>query len=77
MGRRMLRWFRHVERINKYHLARIRVSGVKVSGTRGLGKPRLGWINSVKFALGSRGMTVEAVIQCVKDRMESRALVHM
>ena len=40
------------------------------------GRPRLGWMDSVKVALGTRGMTVEAARQCMKDRKEWRALVH-
>ena len=34
-----------------------------VSGGQGRGRPRLGWIDSVKVALGNRGMTVEAARQ--------------
>ena len=37
-------------------------------------RPRLGWMDGVKVALGNRGMTVEAAPQFAKDR---RALVHM
>ena len=39
------------------------------------GRPRLGWMDGVKVALGNREMAVEA--SWVKDRKESRALVHM
>ena len=39
--------------------------------------PRLGWMDGVKMALNSRGMMVEAVLQCAKDRKEWSALVHM
>ena len=41
------------------------------------GRPRLGWMDGVKVALGNRGITVEAARQCAKDRKEWRALVHM
>ena len=41
------------------------------------GRPRLGWMDGVKVALGNRGMMVEATCQCAKDRKEWRALVHM
>ena len=34
-------------------------------------------MDGVKVALGNRGMTVEAKRQCVKDRNDWRALVHM
>ena len=48
----------------------IRVLMADVSGRRVLGRPRFGWMNGVKIALGSRGMTVEAERQCAKDRNE-------
>ena len=38
---------------------------------------RLGWMGSVKVALGSRGMMVDATLQCVEVRNEWRSLVHM
>ena len=49
----------------------------EVSGGRVRGRPRLGWMDGVKVALGNRGMTVEAAQQCAKDRKARRALVHM
>ena len=42
----------------------------EVSGGRVRGRPRLGWMDGVKVALGNRGMTVEAARQCAKDRKE-------
>ena len=56
---RVLRWFGHVERMDEYRMAR-RVFMTEVSGGRVLGRPRLGWMDGVKVALGNRGMTVEA-----------------
>ena len=56
---RTLRWFGHVERMDEYRTAR-RVLMAKVSGERVRWKPRLGWIDDVKVALGNRGVTVEA-----------------
>ena len=47
----------------------------EVSGGRVRGRPRLGWKDGAKVALGNRGMTVEAARQCVKDRKEWRAMV--
>ena len=73
---RVLRWFGHVERMDEYHTDR-RVLMAKVGGGRVRGRPRLGWMDGVKVALGNRGMTVEAARQCAKDRKESRALVRM
>ena len=49
----------------------------EVNGGRVRGRPRLGWMDDVKVALGNRGMTVEAARQCEKDWKEWRALVHM
>ena len=72
----VLRWFGHVERMDEYRIAR-RVLMAEVSGGRVRGRPRLGWMDGVKVALGNRGMTVEAVRQCAKDRKEWRAMVHM
>ena len=40
------------------------------------GRLRLGWMDGVKVALGSRGMTVEVAQQCVKDKKYWRTLVH-
>ena len=34
-------------------------------------------MDGVNVALGNRGMMVEAAQQCVKDRKEWKALVHM
>ena len=43
----------------------------------GMRETEVGWMDSVKVALGTRGMTVEAAQQCMKDRKEWRTLVHM
>ena len=45
-----------------------RVLMAEVSGGRVRGRPRFGWMDGVKVALGNRGMTVEAARQCAKDR---------
>ena len=70
---RVLRWFGHVERMDEYRMAR-RVLMAEVSERRVRGRPKLGWMDGVKEALGNRGMTVEAARQCAKDRKEWRAL---
>ena len=54
-----------------------RVLMAEVSGGQVRGRPRLGWMDGVKVALGNRGMTVEAARQCAKDRKAWGALVHM
>ena len=56
---RVLRWFGHVERMDDYRMAR-RVLMAEVGGGRVRGKPRLGWMDGVKVAVGNRGITVEA-----------------
>ena len=73
---RVLRLFGHVERMDDYRVAR-RVLMAEVSGGRVRGRPRLGWMDGVKVALGNRGTTVEAARQSAKDREEWRALVHL
>ena len=73
---RVLRWFGLVDRMDEYRMAR-RVSMDEVSGGRVRWRPRLGWMDGVKVALGNRGMAVEAARQCAKDRKEWRALLHM
>ena len=40
----------------------------EVSGGWVRGRPRLGWLNGVKVALGNRGMMVEAARQCAIDQ---------
>ena len=62
--------------MDEYRISR-RVLMADVGGGRIRGRPRLGWMDGVKVALGKRGMTVEAARQCTKDRKEWRALVHM
>ena len=66
---RVLKWFGHVERMDEYRMAR-RVLMTEVSGGRVRGRPRLGWMNGVKVALGIRGMTVDVGRQCAKYRKE-------
>ena len=73
---RVLKWFGHVERMDEYRMAR-RVLMAEVSGERVRGRPRLGWMDGVKVALGNRGMTVEAAGQSAKDRKEWSALVQI
>ena len=55
---RVLRWFGHVERMDDYRMGR-KVLMAEVSGGRVQGRPRLGWMDGEKVALGNRGMTVE------------------
>ena len=49
----VLRWLGHVERLDESRMAR-RVLTAEVSGGRVRGRPRFGWIEGVKVALGLR-----------------------
>ena len=62
--------------MDESRLAR-RVEMAEVNGGRVLGRPRFGWMESVKVALSNRGMTVEAARRCSRDRNEWGALVRM
>ena len=53
----VLRWFGHAERMDEYRMT-TRLLMANVSGVRVRGRPRLGWMDGMKVALGSRGMTV-------------------
>ena len=76
VDQRVLRWFGHVERMDESRLSR-RVMMAEVSGGRVRGRPRFGWMEGVKVAMGNRGLTVEAARRCARDRNEWRALVRM
>ena len=56
-----------MERMDDYRMAR-RVLMAEVSGERVRWRPRLGWMDGVKVALGNRGMTVEAARQCERPK---------
>ena len=66
----------YFQRMDDYRMAR-RVLMAEVGGGRVRGRPRLGWMDGVKVALGNGGMTVEVARQCAKNRKAWRALVHM
>ena len=59
VDQRVLRWFGDVERMDEYRMAR-RVLMAKVSGGWVRGRPKLGWMDGVKVALGNKGMMVKA-----------------
>ena len=59
---RVLRWFGHLERMDEYRIDR-RVLMAEVSGGWVRGRPKLGWMDGVKVALGNRGMMLEAARQ--------------
>ena len=47
-----------------------------VRGVRLRGRPRMGWIDSVKRVVDARGMSVEQGRVVVRDRNEWRAVVN-
>ena len=49
----------------------------EVSGGRVRGRPRLGWMDGLKVALGNKRMTAEAERQSRKIGKSEKALVHM
>ena len=55
----VLRWFWHVERMDECPMTR-RVLTVEVSRMQVQGRPKLGWMDGVRVALGNRGMMAEA-----------------
>ena len=54
-----------------------RVLMAKVNGGQVWGRLRLGWMDGVKVALGSRGMKGKAAQQCAEDWKEWRTMVHV
>ena len=72
----VMKWFGHVERMDEYRMGR-KVLMADVSGGRVRSRPRMSWMNGVKFTLSRKRMMVEALRQCAKDRKEWRALVRI
>ena len=56
VDQKVLRWFG--QRMDEYRITR-RVLMAEVNGGQVRGRPRLGWMNGVKVALGNRGVMVE------------------
>ncbi len=54
----VLWWFGHVERMEEERLVK-KITIFDVRGVRPRGRPRMGWMDSVKRALGARGMSAE------------------
>ena len=52
-----------------------KINGSNVRGVRLKGRPRMGWMDSVKRALDVRGMSVEQGRVVAHDRDEWRAVV--
>ncbi len=62
-----------MERMEEDYLVK-KVTRSDVRGVRG--RPRMGWLDSVKRALGARGMSMEQGRVLVHDRNEWRAVVN-
>ncbi len=62
----VLQGFGLVERMKEERSVKITRSGVKAVIPRG--RPRMGWLDSVKRELGARGMSVEQGRVVVRDR---------
>ena len=70
----VLRWFGHVERIDKGHRPR-KIKAAKVEGRSGRGRPRFGWLDGVKRALAIREVGLQEATQLAKERNVWRELV--
>ncbi len=62
----VLQWFGHVERMEECLVKNIMRSDVR--GVRPRGRPRMGWMDSMKSVLGVRGMSMEQGRVAVCDR---------
>ncbi len=72
---RVLRWFGHLERLEEERLLK-KITRSDVRGVRPRGRPRMGWLDSVKRALGEKGTSVEQGRVLVRDRNQWRAIVN-
>ena len=70
----VLRWFGHVERMDNECLLK-RVMNASVNGRGARGRPRLGWMDGVKRALGERDMDVREARERARDRFDWREIV--
>ncbi len=71
----VLQWSGHVGRMEEEHLVE-KITRSDVRGVTPRGRPRMGWLDSVKRVLGARGMSVEQGRVVVHDRNEWRAIVN-
>ena len=65
----VLRCFGHEERLNENCVGK-RVLMEEVSRVRVGGRPRLDWMDSVKVALGSKGITIDGHCPTMSERQE-------
>ena len=73
VDKNVLRWFGHVERMDDGRLLK-RVVNARVNGRGARGRPRLGWMDGVKKALGNRMDVREAKVRA-RNRIEWRRMV--
>ncbi len=69
----VLRWFGNVEMMAEERLVK-KVTRPDVRGVRPRGRPRMRWLDSVKRALGARGMSVEQGRVLVREQMNGEQL---
>lgn len=70
----VLRWFGHVERMENGCLLK-KVMNARVDGRSTRGRPRFGWMDGVKKALGDRRIDVREARERARNRNEWRAIV--
>ena len=73
VDRNVLRWFGHVERMDDDRLLK-KVVSARVDGRGARGRPRFGWMDGVKKALGDR-MDVREARERARNRGEWRRMV--
>ena len=70
----VLRWFGHVERMENGCLLK-KMMNARVDGRSARGRPRFGWMDGVKKALGDRRIDVREARERARNRNEWRAIV--
>ena len=69
----VLRWFGHVEKMERDRIAKRVFVGV-CAGSRSVGRPRKRWVDTVKECLKKRGLDIRQSRRIVQDRSEWRGL---
>ena len=72
---RVLRWFGHMERMNEERLVK-QVFLSSVEGRSLRGRPRMGWLDGVKIAVGERGLSLEQARTSALDRSAWTVIVN-
>ena len=74
LGESMLRWFCHVERMERDRISK-RVYVGECADSRSVGRPWKRWIDTVKECLRKRSLDVRQARRMVQDRSEWRGFV--